>query len=83
LHDPSLDRTTTGKGYAKDKTHDDIKDIRLAKKRKFEPIPVRLAPSRALDAPEGPPQTFENLIDFLMLPENRHLTFNIDCKPSP
>jgi len=62
-HDPTLDRTTDGKGSIKDQSWvGGIEHVRT-KKLPVQPIP-----------------RFDELIELLMEPENRHVVLNIDCK---
>ncbi|KAG0148430.1 hypothetical protein CROQUDRAFT_654934 [Cronartium quercuum f. sp. fusiforme G11] len=64
FHDPSLERTTDGKGTISSQNYKDgIERVRTLKEP-FQKIP-----------------TFEETIELLMLPSNRHVVLNIDCKP--
>lgn len=63
FHDPTLDRTTDGKGEIKEQSWvGSIEHVRT-KKEPIQPIP-----------------RFDELIELLMEPENRHVVLNIDCK---
>ncbi|THH27820.1 hypothetical protein EUX98_g6356 [Antrodiella citrinella] len=65
FHDPSLDRTTDGKGLIKDQSWygaDGMEQVRTVKEPK-QSIP-----------------TFAETVTLLMLPENQHVQFNVDVK---
>lgn len=65
FHDPSLERTTDGKGMIGDLPYVGVIDG-----------------FRTLKAPHQKIPTFDELIDLLTIKENRHVIFNIDCKPT-
>ncbi|KAI0700631.1 PLC-like phosphodiesterase [Cytidiella melzeri] len=66
FHDPSLQRTTNGTGFIKERNwygDDGMENLRTIKEPK-QAIP-----------------TFSQTIELLMKPENEHVMFNIDVKP--
>ncbi|ELU38375.1 1-acylglycerol-3-phosphate O-acyltransferase [Rhizoctonia solani AG-1 IA] len=64
FHDPSLGRTTDGRGLIREKRWTgDMENVRTVREPK-QAIP-----------------TFEQTIELLMRPDNRHVTFNVDVKP--
>ncbi|CAE6465623.1 unnamed protein product [Rhizoctonia solani] len=64
FHDPSLGRTTDGRGLIREKQW--VGDMEH---------------TRTIREPKQAIPTFEQTIELLMRPENRHVQFNVDVKP--
>ena len=63
FHDPTLDRTTDGKGLIR-----------------TQPWKGVIEHVRTLKTPKEPIPRFDELLELLAEPGNRHVTLNIDCK---
>ncbi|EIW71953.1 hypothetical protein TREMEDRAFT_24419 [Tremella mesenterica DSM 1558] len=63
FHDPTLERTTTGKGLIRTQPWKGVIEHVRTIKEPIQPIPL-----------------FEELVELLMEPQNRHVSLNVDCK---